>query len=347
MPTNNNIFQPSVKPAKAKVFTTLSMPELYDTSFPLLEPVIKDLLYPGFYILAGAPKTGKSFLMAQLAYHVAQGRELWNIPVHKSSVLYLALEDKFYRLQQRLVRMFDMDVADKLHMAVSANDLYNGLEEQLADFINKYPDVRLIIIDTLQKIRNSHDEKINYARDYNVGVKLKEIADKYNICLLVVHHTRKQQAEDSFEMISGSNGLFGAADGAMVLRKDSRINDKALLEIVGRDQPDQVLTLRFSRTRCLWNLEKSVRTSWQAPPDPIITAVASLVNAENPHWQSTAQTIIDTLGLNSVITHNALSRKIKTHEQQLLDLYGISFNRDKVNNQRMIFLQYEPQKQAA
>ena len=155
--------------------------------------------------------------MAQLAYHVAQGRELWNMPVHKSSVLYLALEDKFYRLQQRLVRMFDMDVADKLHMAVSANDLYNGLEEQVADFINKYPDVRLIIIDTLQKIRNSHDEKINYARDYNVGVKLKEIADKYNICLLVVHHTRKQQAEDSFEMISGSNGLFGAADGATVM----------------------------------------------------------------------------------------------------------------------------------
>ena len=348
MPTIDKIFQPPQATLQPNDdLKTLSMPELYDTAFPITQPVIKNFLYPGFYILAGAPKTGKSFLMAQIAYHVAQGRELWKLPTTPSSVLYLALEDKYYRLQQRLVRMFDMDVAEKLHLAVSAKDLYNGLDEQLAGFIKKYPDVRLIIIDTLQKIRSVYDEKINYARDYNVGIKLKEIADKYNICLLVVHHTRKQQADDSFEMISGSNGLFGAADGAMVLRKDSRITDKAVLEIVGRDQADQVLTLRFGRDTCLWRLEKSVYTSWQAPPDPVLSAVATLVSAENPEWRGTAQNIIDTLGLGSVIENNVLSRKLNTHQQQLLERYGVSFIRRKRTYQRLIILQYTPQQQAA
>ena len=99
MPTIDNVFQPpqaTLQPSDD--LKTLSMPELYDTAFPITQPVIKNFLYPGFYIIAGAPKTGKSFLMAQIAYHVAQGRELWKLPATPSSVLYLALEDKYYRL---------------------------------------------------------------------------------------------------------------------------------------------------------------------------------------------------------------------------------------------------------
>ena len=95
MTTINNVFQPP----SAQELQTLSMPELYDTEFPVPQPIIQDLLYPGLYILAGAPKIGKSFLVAQLAYHVARGEQLWSYPVQQSSVLYLALEDKFSRLQ--------------------------------------------------------------------------------------------------------------------------------------------------------------------------------------------------------------------------------------------------------
>lgn len=346
MPTINKAFQPLNSHDNEDSLHTLSMPELYDADFVIPKHIIKDFLYPGLYILAGAPKTGKSFLMSQIAHHVAQGKELWQLPVEKGSVLYLALEDQFYRLQQRLVRMFDMDLAANLHMAVNAKSLYRGLEDQLTAFIKKQPDVRLIIIDTLQKIRSLQDEKINYARDYNVAAKLKEIADKHKLCLLVVHHTRKQQAEDSFEMISGSNGLFGAADGAMVLRKDKRIANRAVLEIVGRDQPDQMLTLKFSRANCLWSLEKSVYERWQAPPDPIITAVAKLVNKENPQWQGTAQQLQDTLSIEN-IENNMLSRKLNTNKQLLLESYSVNFSRKKEQHQRIITLQYLPKEQAA
>lgn len=45
---------------------TVSMAELYQTAYKSRPPVIDGLLYSGAYILAGAPKIGKSFLVAQL-----------------------------------------------------------------------------------------------------------------------------------------------------------------------------------------------------------------------------------------------------------------------------------------
>ena len=85
---------------------TVSMSELYDTVYQSKPPLIDGLLYPGTYIFAGAPKLGKSFLMAQLAYHISTGMPLWNYTVRKGTVLYLALEDDYHRLQERLYRMF-------------------------------------------------------------------------------------------------------------------------------------------------------------------------------------------------------------------------------------------------
>ena len=81
---------------------TISMSELYDTVYQSKPPLIDGLLYPGTYIFAGAPKLGKSFLMAQLAYHISTGTPLWNYTVRKGTVLYLALEDDYRRLQERL-----------------------------------------------------------------------------------------------------------------------------------------------------------------------------------------------------------------------------------------------------
>ena len=85
---------------------TVTMAELYDTVYESKPPVIEGLLQNGTYIFAGAPKVGKSFLMAQLAYHVATGQKLWDLEVHQGTVLYLALEDGYERLQRRMYRMF-------------------------------------------------------------------------------------------------------------------------------------------------------------------------------------------------------------------------------------------------
>lgn len=110
------------------------MAELYDSVYPSKPPLIDGLLYPGTYLFAGAPKLGKSFLMVQIAYHISMGVPLWEYPARKGTVLYLALEDDYRRLQERLYRMFGTDGADSLFFSVSAGNLGNGLDTVIKNF---------------------------------------------------------------------------------------------------------------------------------------------------------------------------------------------------------------------
>ncbi len=236
---------------------TVSMTELYQTTYKSRPPIIDGLLYAGAYILAGAPKIGKSFLVAQLAYHVSTGQKLWEYDVRQGTVLYLALEDDFGRIQNRMFMMYGVDDTDKLYFATVAGKIGNGLDEQLENFMREHPDTKLIIIDTMQKIREAGGEAYSYASDYEIIGKLKQFADKYCICVLTVHHTRKQPAGDSFEMISGTTGLLGCADGSLLMQKKKRTDLESTIDVVGRDQQDQILYLRKDPETQIWQLEKT------------------------------------------------------------------------------------------
>lgn len=165
---------------------TVSMNELLDTQYQSKPPLIDGLLYPGTYIFAGSPKLGKSFMMAQLAYHVSTGTPLWNYTTRKGTVLYLALEDDYRRLQERLYRMFGTESADNLFFSVSASQLGKGLDEQLARFVAEHSNTRLIIIDTLQKVREVGGDNYSYANDYQIMARLKSFADAHGLCILLV-----------------------------------------------------------------------------------------------------------------------------------------------------------------
>ena len=302
---------------------SLSMNELYDHVFPGKPPVVEGLLYPGVYLFVGAPKVGKSFLMAQLAYHVSMGIPLWGYEVCRGTVLYLALEDDYPRLQERLYRMFGADSAGGLFLSISAHTLGGGLEKQLEGFVQEHPDTRLIIIDTLQKIRETGDERYSYASDYEVITKLKRFADASGVCLLLVHHTRKQQADDRFDKISGTNGLMGAADGAILLQKERRTDSAATLDISGRDLQDQRLYLKKDEERLVWELERRETELHKEPPDPVLEAVAALVTAERPEWNGTATDLAAVLGLD--IQPNALTKRLNVRAGKLLLDFHIGY----------------------
>lgn len=315
---------------------TFSMNELYETVYEGKPPVIDGLLYTGAYLFVGAPKVGKSFFMAQLAYHVSMGHGLWSFPVRKGTVLYLALEDTQKRLQERLFRMFGTDSAENLYFAIWAKQLGNGLDEQLQKFVRDHPDTKLIIIDTLQKVRESGGDKYSYASDYEIVGKLKQFADKNQICLLLVHHTRKQQAEDKFDMISGTNGLLGAADGAFLLQKEKRTSNSATLDISGRDQQDQRLYLTKDTDRLIWQLEKVETELWKEPPDPILEAVAALVLRAPPVWTGTPTELVDALGLG--LKPNTLTQRLNVKAGRLLEEYGIHYENSRSHAGRNIRL---------
>ncbi|WP_374042433.1 helicase RepA family protein [uncultured Oscillibacter sp.] len=302
---------------------TLSMNELYEKVFPGKPSVVEGLLYPGVYLFVGAPKVGKSFLMAQLGYHVSQGLPLWGYAVHRGTVLYLALEDNYPRLQKRLYRMFGVEGTEHLRFSINAQTLGGGLEKQLDGFIKEHPDTRLIIIDTLQKIREGGEERYSYASDYDVITKLKRFADASGVCLLLVHHTRKQQADDRFDKISGTNGLMGAADGAFLLQKEWRTDSAATLDISGRDLQDQRLYLKKDEERLVWELERRETELHKEPPDPVLEAVAALVTAERPEWNGTATDLAAVLGLD--IQPNALTKRLNVRAGKLLLDFHIGY----------------------
>ena len=194
----------------------MTMPELMETRFRVRPAVIDGLLPVGTYLLAGAPKIGKSFLVLQMAYQVSMGAPFLGFSSRQGTVLYLALEDTCERLQKRLAQMTEQD-SEHLILSVFSETLDEGLTERLSDFWSEHTDTVLIIIDTLQRVRSRTPDGGSYAADYDTLARLKEFSDTFGVTVLIVHHTRKEGAEDVFNMISGTNGLMGAADGALLL----------------------------------------------------------------------------------------------------------------------------------
>ena len=304
----------------------LSMTELYDSSFEPRVPVVDGLLNSGTYIFAGAPKVGKSFFMAQLAYHVAMGIPLWDYPVRQGSVLYLALEDDYARLQQRLAMMFGDESTDKLYLAVKSKTIKDGLAEQMECFVKEHKDARLIIIDTLQRIRESDGDKMSYGSDYDNMTPLKEFSDKTGVAIIVVHHTRKMAADDVCETISGTNGLLGAVDGALILYKKKRTSSEATLDIIGRDQQEQELTLERDLETCVWKKVKAETDLFVPKVDEILELISHFITKENPSWEGTSSELIEVVpGLADLIQSNTLVRRLNINRGKLRKDYNIYY----------------------
>ena len=277
---------------------TISMNELFDTQYRSKQPLIDGLLYPGTYIFAGSPKLGKSFLMAQLAYHVSTGTPLWNYTTRKGTVLYLALEDDYRRLQERLYRMFGTESTDNLYFSEVGGDNYS------------------------------------YANDYQIMARLKSFADAHGLCLLLVHHTRKQNADDKFDMISGTSGLLGAADGAFLLQKEKRTGNAATLEVSGRDQQDQKLYLIRNTETLLWDLQKAETELWKEPPEPLLDEIAELVMKDNPYWEGSPTALVALINMD--IQPHVITRKLNVLAGRLYTEHGILFRSERVHEGRKL-----------
>ena len=313
---------------------TVNLEELFDEVYRDKPAIVENLIYPGTYILAGAPKVGKSFFVAQLAYHIATGQKLWDYEVKQSTVLYLALEDDHRRLQKRMCRMFGVEGTANLHFAVTSRKLGEGLEDQLEEFIDKHPNTRIIIIDTLQKIRQGGNDTYSYANDYECVGNLKKFADQKEICLLIVHHTRKQQASDKFDMISGTTGILGCADGAFILQKEKRTDSTATLDIVGRDQCDQKLYLVRNQEKLFWDLDHAETELWKAPPDPIVLKISEFITNENPKWSGTASELVEILKLDT--PPNIVTKKLNIVATNLENDFGIRYESNRIHDGRRI-----------
>ena len=315
---------------------TVTMEDLFETVYDGRPEIIEGLLHTGVYLLSGSPKVGKSFFMLQMAYHVSMGLPLWGHTVRKGAVLYLALEDDYQRLQARLDRMYGVDNPTRnLHLATCAHKLGEGLEEQLKGFLQDHPDTRLIIVDVLKMIRDDA-ASYSYSEDYAVIQALREAVTGYPVAMVVVHHNRKEKADDPFEMISGTNGLFGASDGGIVLCKAKRTDRVATLDITGRDQQDQKLFLQMDMEHLTWELEREEAELWKEPPDPLLEEVSKLVTEEQPAWSGTPTELASLIPGD--YTPNGLSMRLNVRAARLLEGYQIRYEPIRTHDSRRIKL---------
>lgn len=315
----------------------LNMDQLFDTVFPPRVQIVENMLDVGTYLFVGSPKVGKSFFMAQIGYSISKGLPLWGFKVSQGDVLYLALEENFARLQRRLATMYGTESTDKFHLAIAAKKLNEGLRDQLENFMIRHSNTKLIVIDTLKKIRDKEQEQYSYNSDYEIIDSLKGFAEKYNICLLIVHHTRKQSADDIFDTISGSNGLLGAADGAFVMSKKNRITSKATMDIVGRDNPDQQLKLEFNREQWIWELISVENEVLEEPKIQLLEDVNALLTIENPIFNASANELIESLG-NDELSPTTITRILNVNVDKLMNDYGITLEYKRTRTGRKIIL---------
>lgn len=226
-------------PPMPEVFTAA---ELQKMTFPEPSWIVPGVIPEGVTLLAGKAKVGKSYMILNIALALACGGvALGKINVEQKGVLYLCLEDRKRRLQDRISALFPCSSwPENFHMALNWPRVDQGGLPLLQQFLEKHRDVKLVILDTLAKVkaRGSGPTRSAYDLDYELVDGIKTIADTMGVSIVIVHHLRKLEAEDPFDCISGSTGLTGAVDTAAVLKKE---HGKGKLYIRGRDVEEQEL----------------------------------------------------------------------------------------------------------
>ena len=324
-----------IHPFKGSI-SLLTLNDIFSLAFSRKPPIIEGLLYPGMYILAGAPKIGKSFLAAQIAYHVSMGIPLWDLKVNQGNVCYFALEDDFERLQSRMSTMFGVEGTDKLSFSITSRTIGDGLEEQMEQFLGGHPDTNLIIIDTLQKVRENTGEGYSYASDYEVISALKHFADVKGICIIAVHHTRKQKSDDIYEMISGTTGILGSADGAMVLCKEKRTDRTACLSVVGRDIPDQKFRLERNPDTLCWEKTDQEIETFEKKIDSELLRVVEMLSGDKTEWKGSPAELVEES--KAEVAPNIITKLLNVYASELKNQFGIEYETGRKSNGRWIHL---------
>jgi hypothetical protein len=223
-------------------FKMFNLQDLMQEEFPSVKWIIPSLVPEGTMLFAGKPKMGKSWAALGFCIAVATGGKAFGeYEVEEGAALYLALEDNKRRLQSRAGYLLKSDLVgagslSNLDLQIRAGRLDTGLLEELERWLDKHGDrARLIVLDTLASVRGrSTNIRTLYEQDYEVGAALTKLAGDYSVALVPIHHLKKGDADDPLDLISGSTGLTGGMDGAMVLTRTRSAAD-GILKAVHRD----------------------------------------------------------------------------------------------------------------
>ena len=320
-----------------KQLQTIDADTLLSTPLPVTKFIVEGLLPEGLHILAGSPKVGKSWLALWICFQVSKGEPVWGLTTTAGTVLYLCLEDSYTRIQNRLFQLTD-DAPNTLHFANLSGSIGDGLENQISSFLSEHTDTNLIVIDTLQKIRDIIPDSNSYASDYRDLSSLKNLAESHHIAILLIHHLRKMKDDDPMNMISGTTGLSGAADSNFVLTRKDRNSPQAELHCTGRDIESRVLGLCFRKETRTWELSKPIESEKEAT-DPELIFLSEFL--KRLHTFTGTATELSTLlehETGEMIVPSVLSKKLVKHASGL-DKLGIHVSGNRTRDTRLLYIE--------
>jgi hypothetical protein len=240
----------------AQIRQSWTAAELMDTEFAAPRWAVPGVLAEGVSLLAGPPKVGKSWMSLGLGLDIAAGRPAFGrIDLDPGPVLYLALEDTPRRLKTRMAKLLAGRPAPAgLILATSCPPLPQGGDTAICGWLDRHPDARMVVLDVFAKMRGTAPAGLSaYDADYAAVGRAKHIADTYGIAVVLVHHVRKAGADDFLAEVSGTNGLAGAADATLVLKRARGAAD-AVLHVTGRDVEEAEHGLTFTPETGAWSL---------------------------------------------------------------------------------------------
>jgi RecA-family ATPase len=237
----------------------VSAQQLRDMTFEPIKYVVPNFIVEGLTLLAGKPKMGKSWLMLDISVAVTTEGEALGVSCGDAgSVLYCALEDNLRRLQWRMNRLLGPHVPWPSNLDFRTEGQMKRLNEggldELKDWIKTADRPRLIIIDTFAMVRAAKDLKdtsSSYDSDYNAVKDLRTFAARHGVAVILVHHTRKAEADDALDTVSGTLGLTGAPDTVIVLKRQQ---GGVTLYGRGRDIDELEKALSFDREHFKWQV---------------------------------------------------------------------------------------------
>lgn len=337
------------KESEPKKIEKLEAESMRSLSLRHIEPpkfIIPGIITYGITILASPPKFGKSWMCMDMAISVATGTKFMDLDVNKDGVIYLALEDGDYRLQDRAYKVANgRDLPENLYLVKQAPILNEGLLPQINQLLESTDEhIGMIMIDTLQKIRGVAGKTEGvYGYDYRELGALHQFALDKKIAVILVHHLNKGGDDSDFvSRLNGSTGVSGAADTIITLTRAARGSDETKMNITGRDVMERTLVIQMDWGHYRWILlgdEKDVerdRDIHEFQSDPLVKTILWRLNeaeeladdADTVSWSCTSQELMDEIKRlfgEEYDSPNAVGMKVKKLAGKLAEVEGITY----------------------
>ncbi|MFC1657205.1 AAA family ATPase [Candidatus Moduliflexota bacterium] len=248
---------------EVKRLKTFSDVELGEMDLKRAEAIVPGFFYVGVNLVTGSSKAGKTRLVHYIVDAIEAGHPVFGkFPVKQCEVLCLFGEDPKWRIDQRSKAIREEEPRRKGLRYVEMGKfpkLGEGLEEMLEAHIDEHPKCKVIVVDTWTKIaprRKGGKLTTLYESDVAAWSRLHRFAHKHDMCIIVLHHSRKTDKFDTdwIETISGTMGVTASVDMLIYLKRP-RGESTASLFVAGREvETEREYAIQGDKDTCRWEL---------------------------------------------------------------------------------------------